>query len=182
VVGARSVVVQDSWIDGFDPGSEFRRATRLVNEQFHGAHLLQVRVDAGHTHFKAEVPWRDGSDFSFALPVGFETNREKLLNGWVLFTGNAHSNVGTFRTTVPAGTWRSWVQSVTNIGGTTWVSTPPTEGSPRFMLLPTNGEPVRMEFASYAHQGPELLHRLAAFEEFIKARRTNAVGGALGAA
>ena len=30
-LGLRRLVIQDSWIDGFDPDSEFRRATRLVN-------------------------------------------------------------------------------------------------------------------------------------------------------
>ncbi len=181
-LGTRSVVVQDSWIEGFDPNSEFRRATRLVNEQFHGAHLLQLRVDAGHTHYSAVVPWAGGRDFSFPLPVEWNIEREQLQRGWIAFTGNARTNVGPFHTTIPAGSWRSWVQSVTNFGGRTWVSTPPAEGAPRYMLQPTNGEPVRMEFFSYAHREPALLRRLAGLREFIKARPADAVGGALGAA
>ena len=181
-LGTRNVVVQDSWIEGFDPNSEFRRATRLVNEQFHGAHLLQLRVDAGHTHYSAVVPWAGGRDFSFPLPVEWNIEREQLQRGWIAFTGNARTNVGPFHTTIPAGSWRSWVQSVTNFGGRTWVSTPPAEGAPRYMLQPTNGEPVRMEFFSYAHREPALLRRLAGLREFIKARPADAVGGALGAA
>lgn len=48
-LGLRRLVVQDSWIDGFDPGSEFRRATQLVNEQFYGMHLLLVTLDDPQT-------------------------------------------------------------------------------------------------------------------------------------
>jgi predicted RND superfamily exporter protein len=45
-LGIRSVVIQDSWIEGFDPASQFRRSTALVNEQFHGTHVLFVCVSA----------------------------------------------------------------------------------------------------------------------------------------
>lgn len=181
-LGARRVLVQDSWIDGFDPASEFRRATRLVNEQFHGAHLLQLRVDAGHRHFQAQTPWTGEDEFSFALPASFDVEPERLRHGWIAFTGNPRANAGPFHSTIPAGVWRSWIESATNRDGVTRVTTPTLAGAARLALLPTNGEPVRMEFISFAHLRPDLLHRLAAFGEFIQARRTNAVGGALGAA
>src|SRR5205814_10612059 len=45
-LGLSRLVVQDSWIDGFDPNSEFRRAALQVNEQFYGMHLLLVTFDA----------------------------------------------------------------------------------------------------------------------------------------
>ncbi|MBI1850174.1 MAG: MMPL family transporter [Planctomycetes bacterium] len=45
--GVRRLYVQDSWIDGFSPGSDFRRDTAFVHEHFLGTHLLQVAVDAG---------------------------------------------------------------------------------------------------------------------------------------
>ena len=107
---------------------------------------------------------------------------ERLLNGWLIFTGNERSNIGPWRTTVPAAVWRSWVQSVTNRGGQVWASTPREEGSPRFWLQPAAGDPVQIEFVSFAHLRPDLLHRLAALGRFIGERRTHAVGGVLGAA
>ena len=45
-LGLRRLVVQDSWTNGFDPKSEFRRVTQQVNENFFGMHLLFVSADA----------------------------------------------------------------------------------------------------------------------------------------
>ena len=45
-LGLRRLIVQDSWTDAFDPDSDFRRATELVNRSFFGMHLLFVSVDA----------------------------------------------------------------------------------------------------------------------------------------
>ena len=45
-LGLRRLVVQDSWTDAFDPESEFRRSTELVNSNFFGMHLLFVCMDA----------------------------------------------------------------------------------------------------------------------------------------
>src|SRR5262249_30694072 len=45
-LGLRRLIVQDSWADEFDRGSEFWRATQMVNTNFYGMHLLFVCVDA----------------------------------------------------------------------------------------------------------------------------------------
>jgi len=42
--GVDRLVVQDSWVDGFAPGSPFRRATDRVNESFYGTHLLRFSL------------------------------------------------------------------------------------------------------------------------------------------
>jgi hypothetical protein len=49
-LGAGRLVVQDSWIDGFAPGSPFRQATGEVNARLHGTHVLLV-------HLSCEGPW-----------------------------------------------------------------------------------------------------------------------------
>ena len=48
-LGLRRLTVQDSWTDAFDPSSEFHQATRLVNQEFYGMHLLHVAFDASRT-------------------------------------------------------------------------------------------------------------------------------------
>ena len=48
-LGLRRLVVQDSWTNGFDPESEFRRVTQQVNENFFGMHLLYISADAPKT-------------------------------------------------------------------------------------------------------------------------------------
>ena len=47
--GLRRLVVQDSWTNGFDPESEFRRVTQQVNDNFFGMHLLFVCAEAPKT-------------------------------------------------------------------------------------------------------------------------------------
>jgi predicted RND superfamily exporter protein len=44
LAGLRLLYVQDSWIDGFAPGSEFRRATERADAQLLGTHLLLVQL------------------------------------------------------------------------------------------------------------------------------------------
>jgi uncharacterized protein len=39
-LGIRQLTIQDSWIDGFAPGSSFRRDTERVNELLDGTHVL----------------------------------------------------------------------------------------------------------------------------------------------
>ncbi|MFY9821686.1 MAG: MMPL family transporter [Thermoanaerobaculia bacterium] len=43
-LGIARLKVQDSWIDGFSPGSPFRRATEEVNARLLGSHILLVHV------------------------------------------------------------------------------------------------------------------------------------------
>ena len=47
--GLRQLVVQDSWTNGFDPESDFRRVTQLVNDHYFGMHLLFVSAEAPKT-------------------------------------------------------------------------------------------------------------------------------------
>ena len=44
-LGMTRLRVQDSWLSGFAPGSEFRRNTVRTNEKFNGTHLLLVHLD-----------------------------------------------------------------------------------------------------------------------------------------
>lgn len=43
-LGLPRLVVQDSWVDGFSPGSEIRRDIAAVNEKLHGTHILLAEV------------------------------------------------------------------------------------------------------------------------------------------
>src|SRR5205823_5688478 len=71
--GLRRLVIQDSWIDGFDPSSEFSRATRLVNQQFHGMHLLNVSLDAADI-LRGEMPTSDIGFAKFSFPTNLIAN------------------------------------------------------------------------------------------------------------
>ncbi|HEX7185305.1 MAG TPA: MMPL family transporter [Thermoanaerobaculia bacterium] len=43
--GVARLQVQDSWIDGFAPGSDFYQATQRANRHLHGTHTLLVHLD-----------------------------------------------------------------------------------------------------------------------------------------
>jgi hypothetical protein len=43
-LGATRLYIQDSWIDGFSPGSPFRRATDRVNSRLFGTHILLAHL------------------------------------------------------------------------------------------------------------------------------------------
>ena len=43
-LGAFRLVVQDSWVSGFSPASEFRRATDRVDARFNGTHILLANL------------------------------------------------------------------------------------------------------------------------------------------
>jgi predicted RND superfamily exporter protein len=180
--GVRRVTVQDSWIDGFDPNSEFFRAAKLVNNTFHGVHVLLVCVDAGDKRVQAEIRWAATNENQFPLPAALGFNAKELDGSWIIFTGNPKTNVGPFHQNIPAAVWRSWVQSSTNRDGQIWVTTPIEEGSPRYWLQPTNNEPILVEIVSFAQLRPDMLQRVAELSRFIEARRQYAVGGVLSAA
>jgi predicted RND superfamily exporter protein len=56
-VGIGRLEVQDSWIGGFAPSSEFRKDTNVVNRLFNGTHLLQVQLDLSGWHGTLGQVW-----------------------------------------------------------------------------------------------------------------------------
>jgi hypothetical protein len=60
--GVARLVVQDSWVDGFAPGSPFRRATDRANGHLHGTHILLAHLrwgpptDAQRREWKSAEP------------------------------------------------------------------------------------------------------------------------------
>lgn len=56
-VGVARLVVQDSWIDGFAPGSPFRQATHRVNDKLLGSHMLLAHVALNPPPEKVPEVW-----------------------------------------------------------------------------------------------------------------------------
>ena len=67
-LGLRQLVVQDSWTNGFDPESEFRRVTQLVNDNFFGMHLLFICAEAPKT-IQGEIAAASFNGPDIALPA-----------------------------------------------------------------------------------------------------------------
>lgn len=172
-LGLRQLVTQDSWIDGFAPESEFRRATERVNEQFHGMHLLLVSLEQPQTlrgqipasaiqrgglHFPREWVKHPtliaGSPITITVTNGADDSRDLVVKSHIEMVYGLATNVGA---RIPA-----W--------GT------PTN------LFPAIARAGRADFEVVLHAQlqSETVRALADLARFIRERRQYAVGGVLG--
>jgi predicted RND superfamily exporter protein len=178
-LGLRRLVVQDSWIDGFDPASEFRRATRLVNEQFHGMHLLLVsfeppRVVAG------ELPASAVTAGKIILP-GKLTDDALLLPSNVISFWPAGESPGTSRpNSTPA--WQTQIQMASRAGSNIVAWTPDAAADRAGWQALSGSGQLRFELTTRPHYESAVILTLAEFSAFIRERRQYGVGGVLGPA
>ena len=79
VFAARTVEIQDSWIEGFSRRSELSRATARIDHLFGGTHLLRLRLaaDAPDLRLRVERSSFDGS--SFLLETRIERPTSSLI-------------------------------------------------------------------------------------------------------
>ena len=177
-LGLRRLVVQDSWVDGFDPGSEFRRATKLVNNQFFGMHLLFVSLDAPKTlqgELQGSALTRDGVVF-----------RSNLVQHPTLIAGSAitisiTNPPGNGSATNPPGreVLRSHVEMVYGLGTNIATRIPTRDSSTNFWRNFAQAGTAHFEVVSHSHVRPEIIHAIADLATFIRQRPQYAVGGVL---
>lgn len=55
-LGVSRLEVQDSWLGGFSASSEFAQSTRLVDENFGGAHMLRIQVGEPVPKYEGTIP------------------------------------------------------------------------------------------------------------------------------
>jgi predicted RND superfamily exporter protein len=202
-LGLRHLVVQDSWTDGFDPDSDFRRATQRVNDQFHGMHLLFVSLDDPLV-LTGVVSSVNLSPEALILPARI-VEHQSLMAGstislWVQDTNAPQANGLTRLSSrsepdaslgapqradegvrAPAS-WRSHIEMVSRSGDRYFCQIAragtPTNFWPEF----AKAGQARFEIAARTHVRPELLHQLADLVDFLRQRPQFAVGGVLGPA
>lgn len=163
--GIRRVEVQDSWVDGFAPESSFARSMRRFDEDYSGAHILQVVVEAEPVHLEGEVDGAAVGDRFLTLPRGPEP--AALLGSRI--------SIGT-----PSKRWSSWVATARKDGDRLVLGWPLDGGSPRFWLQPGPRDRVRWEVKLEPLTVPATLERVRALETFLAGRP--GVGGVLGPA
>jgi predicted RND superfamily exporter protein len=169
-VAISRVVVQDSWIAAFAPGSPFRRATTYFNERFAGAHRLLLVVDTGHVELRGGLSTEDLGLAEIRLPPDVAVDPAALIGCAIEVTMRASGP-------------RPWTSIVTGAevrDGRTVVSGPPVHGSARFLLQPAPGDSLDFVLRSQRLAFPADLRRVAALEEFVRAQHELAVGGVLG--
>lgn len=175
-LGLRRLTVQDSWIDGFDPDSEFRRATKMVNEQYFGMHLLLVTLDAPAVA-TGEIPIADLAGDEIRLPANLVEHPALIAGSPITLT-----RVETDHPERPASAppWRSRLEMVTPRGDQMVARFP--HGSAATNPRPPEWQTgrVRFEMVAQSHLRPDLIRLSGELASFIRERRQDSVGGVLG--
>jgi predicted RND superfamily exporter protein len=175
--GVRRLNVQDSWVDGFAPRSDFAREMRSFDRQYLGAHQLLVTVEAEPLSFRGEIPGAAVGEHSLTLagalvPPGLAPAR--LSAEWT----------GSWIRVVPAPErsrdWSGSVESARLEGGRLVLQLPLKGGSPRFWLDPRPSEPLDVEVRKEPFMVPGLLRQVGGLEDYLASH--DRVGGVLGPA
>jgi predicted RND superfamily exporter protein len=177
-LGLRRLVVQDSWIDGFDPASEFRRATRLVNTQFHGMHLLFVCFESSQT-LQGELPSSATGKSRLLLPTNLVENPRELAGASIVLRIGARPGPPSQAETRPLREWKSHIEMI-SAEGTNLAARLPASDLPAadWRELAQAGT-VRYEIAAQTHLRPPTLQMISALADFIRQHRDCTVGGVL---
>jgi predicted RND superfamily exporter protein len=167
--GLRKLVVQDSWTNGFDPESEFRRVTRLVNDNFFGMHLLFVSAEAPKT-IRGEIPSSSLIRPDIGLPAELAGEPTLILGSPITLSASGGSNAA-------SSVWKSHVEIANRIGDTVFAQFSAEDAAIPFPDALGKAERVRFEIPIRTHLQPELIRALSEFGEFIRQQRQDAVGG-----
>jgi predicted RND superfamily exporter protein len=183
-LGVRQIVIQDSWINGFAPESDFFRATHRFNDRFLGTHILLVRVDAGYYEREGILGADDWKDFELTLPGDIIDDETELVgNRFVAsLVDPPPVQPDTPRGAGRSTTWVSRIESATRRGDTIVVTTPRQDGTPRFLLGSPSRVPLRYRIESTHLAEPRYLRLIDEFERFLAARTAETVGDAHGPA
>ncbi len=163
-LGLRRLVVQDSWIDGFDPASEFRRATGLVNEHFHGMHLLFVSFDAPRM-IEAELPASAVTANGLVLP-GTLVDNPAVLAGSPITLRTAEGAV-----------LQTHIEMIARRGASIHARVPSAAAATNFWAKLSPSGKVRFEAVAFTHLQPETIRATAGLGAFLRQRSQYAVGG-----
>lgn len=178
-LGLRRVVVQDSWIDGFNPDSEFRRATRLVNEQFYGMHLLLVSCDAPQM-LRGEIPASAMMHEGIVFRSDQVENPALIAGSAITLAATRAKRAGSATNGAAEAVLRSHVEMAYTVGSNITTRIPNRALSTNFWKELAEAGRARFEVVSHSHVQPAILHALADLAAFIRQRRADSVGGVLG--
>jgi predicted RND superfamily exporter protein len=166
--GLRRLVVQDSWTTGFDPESEFRQVTQLVNDHFFGMHLLFISAEVPKT-LTGELPGSAVNHYSISLLGDLLRNPTLIVGSPVTLLSGSNSAV-----------WRPQIEMANNYGNSIFLRLVGGEPETNFWPALAKTGRVRYEIPVRTHLQPELIRDLGGLGAFIRERRRDAVGGVLG--
>ena len=176
--GVRRLAVQDSWTNGFDPESDFRRVTRLVNDNFFGMHLLFVSVEAPMT-LTGHLPSSAVTQRVITFPGNLVGDPALLVGSRITVSVGDGSETGVSTNEGAGSIWLSHAEGAVRRGDNLLVA--PARGEPEANFWPAlaKARSVHFEIAVRSHLNPELIRAIGGLAAFIRERRQYAVGGVL---
>lgn len=182
--GAARVVIQDSWINGFAPESDFYQATQFFNRQFLGTHVLLVRVEAQAPVYAGEVPAAQVDHHQVTLPADAAPDPEALVGNRLVLSradaAEAEPDADTKRH--GPGIWRGWIESIARDGEHLVVTTERRGGSPVIALQAKPDEMIHYRIKVEPFLSPEAIRRVGELEAFLETLTQHTVGGVIGTA
>ena len=179
--GIRRLSVQDSWIDGFSPDSEFYRASQTVNSTFHGSHLLVVAVTTGLGPIRGEGTEAALDFYELKLPADVIEDPESLVGQWIeldplestIQDSTPRRRSGPLQRLAP-------IESAELVGDDVVIRTRRIFGALRAGLRGTGEKRFRYEIRPCSVLEPEIVRLLGGLQHFIEQKTEYAVGGVLG--
>jgi predicted RND superfamily exporter protein len=177
--GLRRLVVQDSWTGGFDPQSDFSRATRLVNEQFYGQHLLFVSCEATQK-ITGEISGSALTPGQVILPGGAVPD-DAFLTGSTLAVYPVDSSPASAAHPGASAIWQTHIVSSLQSGTNLYIST--TRSAADLIACQTLAavSRLRFEIMGQSQLDPQIIREIDGLDAFIRTRAQYNVGGILGA-
>jgi predicted RND superfamily exporter protein len=175
--GIHRLIVQDSWIDGFDPDSEFRRTAAAVNRQFYGMHLLLVTFDAPMV-LRGEVSAVALRPANIILPGNLVEDPALIAESAITFSipitpTQSRDNAAT------TAVWRSKMELGTRRGEKIFSRIAPTIAPTNFWPELARAGHADFEVVVHSHFRPEVIRSIGNLAAFIRQRSRFAVGGVL---
>ncbi len=168
-IGFRRLKIQDSWMDGFDPKSEFRQMTQTVNEHFDGMHLLFVSFDA-HKVLRGEIPAKPVVPGRIVLPGELVDDPGQLTGASIsIFPADAKSQV----------VWQTHVEEATRMETNIIIRVSREASNAVARQILTGNTRLRFEVTRQSHLSPEVIRATGELGAFIRMHHQNAVGGVL---
>jgi hypothetical protein len=178
--GLQRLKVQDSWINGFDPESKFRQITQQVNGDFFGIHELLVSFDATRT-LSGTVSRSNPTDGFIELP-------QNTVEDATLIAGSPIEIISKNQLSDKSVRLRSGFATPSQIrtafcreDGVFVSIADPALLSQLWDEL-RNGPGLHFDIAEHSLLQPENIAAIDKAVAFIRQRREDAVGGALGPA
>jgi predicted RND superfamily exporter protein len=178
--GWRRIVVQDSWISGFAPDSDFYRDTQYFNRHFFGTHRLLLVLEAERVDARALVTTADLGRGELRLPGGLLEHPERAVGCSISVSRRGEDAAVLHAEAYRPRSWGSLVESAAPESGRIVVKTPLAHGSPAFLLMPAPGETLEVAIRSHPLALPGVLRSVEELERFVRSQTACAVGGVLG--